>query len=53
MAGSTSSVRLLLAAALLSAWLVALLAGWSLGGGVHLALVVAVAVFPWRTTARR
>lgn len=40
--------RLLLAAALLSAWLVLLFAGWALGGAVHLLLVATLAVFPWR-----
>jgi hypothetical protein len=40
--------RAALSFALLSSWLVLLLAGWSLGGAVYLLLVAAVVVFPWR-----
>jgi hypothetical protein len=43
-------IRLLLASAALSAWLILLLTGWTLGGGVHLLLAGAVAAFPWRET---
>ncbi len=40
--------RTFVAAGLVSGWLVMLLVGWSLGGAIHLALVAAVALFPWR-----
>lgn len=39
---------MLLAAALLSAWLLALLVGWTLGGAIHLALVAGLFLLPWR-----
>jgi hypothetical protein len=39
--------------ALLSAWLVLLLLGWSAGGAVYLLLVAALVVFPWRELRRR
>jgi hypothetical protein len=32
----------------LSAWLVLLLSGWTLGGAVHLLFAVALLAFPWR-----
>jgi hypothetical protein len=44
----TPNLRLLLASALLSGWLLLLLVGWILGGAVHLLLVAALATFPWR-----
>ena len=37
-----------LALGLLSAWLVLLFAGWIAGGAVHLLLVAAAVMFPWR-----
>ncbi len=40
--------RTFAAAVLVSLWMVCLLSGWTLGGAVYLALVAAVAVFPWR-----
>jgi hypothetical protein len=40
--------RLLLACALFSVWFVGLLGGVALGGAIHLALVAAVAAFPWK-----
>jgi hypothetical protein len=43
--------RLLLAAVAFSAWLVLLLAGFAFGGGVHLLLAAALALFPWRAAA--
>lgn len=43
--------RLLLAAALLSSWLIFLFTGLALGGAVHLLLAAALAVFPWRGLA--
>ena len=42
------SQRTFLAAALVSTWLFSLLIGWALGGAIHLALVAALAIFPWR-----
>jgi hypothetical protein len=39
---------MLLASVALSAWLILLLTGWTLGGGVHLILVGACVAFPWR-----
>ena len=48
----TSTIRLVLAATLLSGWLVALLVGWALGGAIHLALVVGLALVPWRQAGR-
>jgi hypothetical protein len=44
--------RILLAAALVSGWLVCLLAGWSLGGAIHVALAAGLGVFPWRELRR-
>ena len=40
--------RLFVSAALISAWLVCLLIGWSLGGAIYLALLAGLAIFPWR-----
>ena len=48
-----AALRLLAAAALLSAWLVALLSGVALGGAIHLAAAAALAVFPWRAARGR
>lgn len=42
------TARAAVAVALLSAWLVLLMAGSSFGGAIHLALVAALAAFPWR-----
>lgn len=44
--------RLLLAASAFSAWLVLLFTGWSFGGAVHLLLLAALLLFPWREAAR-
>jgi hypothetical protein len=44
----STTARTLLAAALLSGWLVCLLVGWALGGAIHLALAAGLIVFPWR-----
>ena len=41
-------IRLVVALALLSAWLVLLLLGSPLGAAVYALLVAALAVFPWR-----
>lgn len=40
--------RLLASAACLSAWLILLFSGFSLGGAVHLLLAGALALFPWK-----
>jgi len=32
----------------LSAWLVLLLIGWTLGGAIHLLFALALLAFPWR-----
>ncbi|MGH9361538.1 MAG: lmo0937 family membrane protein [Thermoanaerobaculia bacterium] len=37
-----------LAIGLVSGWMVALFTGFALGGAVHLVLLAALAVFPWR-----
>jgi hypothetical protein len=42
------SLRAAVAIAMLSGWMVALLAGLAAGGLVHLLLIAALAVFPWR-----
>lgn len=44
--------RTFLAAALVSGWLVLLLAGHIFAGAVHLALLAALALFPWRQIGR-
>ena len=44
-------LRAALACAALSAWLVLLFAGWTLGGAVYLLLVAALVLFPWRAGA--
>jgi hypothetical protein len=43
-----TGARAALSTAALSAWVVALFTGWVLGGAVHLLLVAAIALFPWR-----
>ena len=48
----SSLQRNLLASVLISGWLVFLLVGWALGGAIHLALVGALLVFPWRELRR-
>lgn len=45
--------RTFAAAGLFSGWLVCLLAGWTLGGVIYLALAGALALFPWRELRRR
>jgi hypothetical protein len=45
---SKPMTRAALAALALSLWLVLLLAGWSLRGAVHLLLLMALLLFPWR-----
>jgi hypothetical protein len=41
-------IRAGVALLLLSGWLALLLAGWTAGGAVHLLLVAALVLFPWR-----
>lgn len=43
-----AAARLLLSAALLSSWLILLFVGFALGGAIHLLLVAALVLFPWR-----
>jgi hypothetical protein len=43
-----SELRLLVAAALIPAWLLLLFTGHPFGGATHLLLVAALVVFPWR-----
>lgn len=40
--------RLVASAACLSAWLILLFSGVALGGAVHLLMIAALVVFPWR-----
>jgi len=42
------TLRACLALLLFSSWLALLFAGFAFGGGVHLLLVAAVALFPWK-----
>jgi len=42
------AIRALSGLILISAWLALLFLGWAFGGAVHLLLVAALAVFPWR-----
>ncbi len=42
---------LVLFSLLVAAWLLLLFTGWSFGGAVHLLLVGAIFVFPWRDRA--
>ncbi len=44
----TSRRRLLLACGLFSSWMVLLMTGFVLGGALHLLLVLALVVLPWR-----
>jgi hypothetical protein len=46
------AARLLLAFLALSAWIQLLFLGFDLGGAVHLLLVGALALFPWRSVPR-
>jgi hypothetical protein len=43
-----TGVRAAVSIAALSAWVVALFTGWVLAGAVHLLLLAAVLLFPWR-----
>lgn len=45
---ASPTVRAALSLAGLSAWVVALFVGWAGAGAVHLLLVAAVLLFPWR-----
>jgi hypothetical protein len=43
-----STVRLLLSAAALAAWMFLLFLGWTVGGAIHLLLIGSIVAFPWR-----
>lgn len=43
------TLRLLVSAVALSAWLLLLMSGWAFGGAVYLLLLAALAIFPWTT----
>jgi hypothetical protein len=45
-------LRLYISLACLSAWLVLLLLGYAFGGAIHLALLAALLLFPWREALR-
>jgi hypothetical protein len=45
-------VRALASMVLFSSWMALLFAGFAFGGGVHLLLAGAGAVFPWRAAGR-
>ena len=44
----TTMRRLWISALCVSAWLMLLFSGWSFGGAVHLLLVAAAVLFPWK-----
>ena len=46
-----ATLRALLSLILISAWLALLFSGLAFGGAVHLLLVAALALFPWRVAA--
>ena len=43
------TLRLALSLTCVSAWLMLLFCGFALGGAVHLILVAALVLFPWRS----
>lgn len=43
-----ATLRTAVAMALVSVWMFLLLAGWVLGGALHLVLLAALVFFPWR-----
>ena len=47
------NLRLLAGAALLGAWLYLFLLGRTAGGSIHLLLVAALAILPWRSHLER
>ncbi len=47
------TLRTVLALILFSSWLALLFSGLALGGAVHLLLVAALGVFPWRVAVGR
>ena len=47
------NLRLVLAGACFSAWMVLLLSGHRFGGAIFLFLLAALALFPWRAAAGR
>jgi hypothetical protein len=44
-------IRMLFALVLFSLWLALLFSGFALGGAVHVLLVAALGLFPWRGAA--
>jgi hypothetical protein len=47
------AVRALASLALFSSWMALLFAGFAFGGGVHLLLLGALLLFPWRAASQR
>lgn len=45
-------LQICLAALLVGLWLAFLFVGWAWGGAVHVLLVAALVVFPWKAVAR-
>lgn len=45
---SRAYLQICLAALLVGLWLACLFVGWAWGGAVHLLLVAALVLFPWR-----
>lgn len=46
------TLRAAVALVLFSSWLALLFAGFALGGAIHLVLVAALVLFPWRASAK-
>jgi hypothetical protein len=46
------AVRAVVSLVLISSWLALLFSGFAFRGGVHLILIAALALFPWRVGAR-
>lgn len=49
---SKTDLRLFAAATAIAAWMVLLFTGWALGGFVHVLLILAVVLAPWRSLPR-
>lgn len=47
------SLRIVLSLLALTAWMMLLFTGWAFAGAVHLLVIVALALFPWRSLPRR
>jgi hypothetical protein len=48
-----TTLRALLGLILISAWLALLFSGLAFGGAIHLLLVAALVLFPWRKAANK